>query len=209
MGSVMSVKSVVLGAALAFSVLASGAQAATITFEGAPADYVDAAYVEDGFIYGEAEGGLYVNIYGNPGHDMEGAQNSGGGVLQINRLGEPLFTFDALQYWAFDTRGTGSQTLMVTGWRDGVSLGVDTFDLANSSSVNWVLFGATNLADLKLDQLTIDLGANEYGWQAVDNIILTGVSAVPEPATWAMMITGFGLAGAMLRRRREQGLVAA
>lgn len=28
------------------------------------------------------------------------------------------------------------------------------------------------------------------------------VSAVPEPATWAMMILGFGVAGAMLRRRR-------
>jgi hypothetical protein len=31
-------------------------------------------------------------------------------------------------------------------------------------------------------------------------------SAVPEPATWAMMITGFGLAGTALRaaRRRDQ-----
>jgi hypothetical protein len=28
-------------------------------------------------------------------------------------------------------------------------------------------------------------------------------SAVPEPATWAMMITGFGMAGAILRRRRH------
>ncbi len=28
-------------------------------------------------------------------------------------------------------------------------------------------------------------------------------SAVPEPATWAMMIAGFGLAGSALRRRRE------
>ena len=27
-------------------------------------------------------------------------------------------------------------------------------------------------------------------------------SAVPEPATWAMMITGFGLAGSALRRRK-------
>ena len=25
---------------------------------------------------------------------------------------------------------------------------------------------------------------------------------VPEPATWALMISGFGMAGAMLRRRR-------
>ncbi|MBU1376287.1 MAG: PEPxxWA-CTERM sorting domain-containing protein [Alphaproteobacteria bacterium] len=28
------------------------------------------------------------------------------------------------------------------------------------------------------------------------------VAAVPEPSTWAMMITGFGLAGAVVRRRR-------
>ena len=32
--------------------------------------------------------------------------------------------------------------------------------------------------------------------------------AVPEPATWALMIMGFGLAGAALRRRRELGVFA-
>jgi hypothetical protein len=31
---------------------------------------------------------------------------------------------------------------------------------------------------------------------------LAGKAAVPEPASWAMMITGFGAMGAMLRRRR-------
>ena len=34
------------------------------------------------------------------------------------------------------------------------------------------------------------------------------VSAVPEPATWAMMITGFGLAGVAIRRRRTTFAVA-
>ena len=29
-----------------------------------------------------------------------------------------------------------------------------------------------------------------------------GGGAVPEPATWSLMISGFGLAGAMLRRRK-------
>jgi hypothetical protein len=32
--------------------------------------------------------------------------------------------------------------------------------------------------------------------------ITTSGSAVPEPASWAMLITGFGLTGAVLRRRR-------
>ncbi len=31
---------------------------------------------------------------------------------------------------------------------------------------------------------------------------ITGVGAVPEPASWAMLIAGFGLTGAVLRRRR-------
>lgn len=39
--------------------------------------------------------------------------------------------------------------------------------------------------------------------------ITTAVAAVPEPAGWALMIGGFGLAGAMLRRRRKPGLAAA
>jgi hypothetical protein len=39
----------------------------------------------------------------------------------------------------------------------------------------------------------------------IDNIRLQ-VSAIPEPATWAMLITGFGLAGASLRRRRQTPL---
>ncbi len=39
--------------------------------------------------------------------------------------------------------------------------------------------------------------------------VLGGItSAVPEPATWAMMITGFGLAGAALRQRRRQAVFA-
>ena len=31
----------------------------------------------------------------------------------------------------------------------------------------------------------------------------TGVGAIPEPAAWAMLIAGFGLVGAVARRRRS------
>lgn len=34
----------------------------------------------------------------------------------------------------------------------------------------------------------------------------SGVGGVPEPATWALMIGGFGMAGAMLRRRQRLAL---
>ncbi len=45
-----------------------------------------------------------------------------------------------------------------------------------------------------------DLGENIQ----IDNIRLEGsVAAVPEPATWAMMIIGFGGIGATFRRRRQ------
>lgn len=36
--------------------------------------------------------------------------------------------------------------------------------------------------------------------------VLGTVSAIPEPTTWALMITGFGLAGAALRRRRTTAI---
>jgi PEP-CTERM motif len=45
----------------------------------------------------------------------------------------------------------------------------------------------------------------DSGTLALDNVSVTlvdQISAVPEPASWAMLIAGFGLAGATMRRRR-------
>ncbi len=68
-----------------------------------------------------------------------------------------------------------------------------TFDLSAFSG---------QLVNLRF-QFASDYAAGGAGIQ-LDNLKVTGTlaSAVPEPATWAMMITGFGLAGAALRRRR-------
>ncbi len=43
-------------------------------------------------------------------------------------------------------------------------------------------------------------GGNDESW-GIDNVSLYA-NAVPEPATWAMLIAGFGLVGASLRRKR-------
>jgi hypothetical protein len=49
---------------------------------------------------------------------------------------------------------------------------------------------------------------DEWGPMTFDNVHVVGETGVPEPASWALMIAGCGLAGAMLRRRREAFLPA-
>jgi hypothetical protein len=40
------------------------------------------------------------------------------------------------------------------------------------------------------------------------SFVLSNAGGVPEPASWALMIVGFGSAGAMLRRRRSLAMAA-
>ena len=47
-----------------------------------------------------------------------------------------------------------------------------------------------------------DIGVTDLTF-TVDTMVVTRAVAVPEPATWAMLILGFGAAGAALRSRRR------
>lgn len=42
---------------------------------------------------------------------------------------------------------------------------------------------------------------NAYGYLTVERVVMGAGTAVPEPATWALLIAGFGLMGAALRGR--------
>jgi hypothetical protein len=59
------------------------------------------------------------------------------------------------------------------------------------------------LAPIVTDRLRFSAtgGDNYYGVSEIQ-AFGTAAAAAPEPAAWAMMIAGFGLAGALLRRRR-------
>ena len=63
---------------------------------------------------------------------------------------------------------------------------------------------AGQVVDIRF-QFASDYAAYQRGVR-FDNMLVTGTmpSAVPEPATWAMMITGFGLAGTAIRSRRRR-----
>jgi hypothetical protein len=55
---------------------------------------------------------------------------------------------------------------------------------------------------------TLDFRVNRDGAIWNDSTGLAVTVSVPEPASWALMIGGFGMAGAMLRRRRAQPALA-
>ena len=109
-------------------------------------------------------------------------------------------------------------------------ISLDIADWTNAGTLTWVSFGFTDAAghlthELRsldalrgLQTLTFNrtgLQSFSYffvpnqtpgspGWGQIDNLTIDDrvTAGVPEPATWAMMILGFGAVGATLRRRR-------
>jgi PEP-CTERM motif len=81
------------------------------------------------------------------------------------------------------------------GGGDGVLLGqsaTGAFELTFASAAKFV----------NLDQFFVRYQSIEAPGITGGSGVGTVVSGVPEPASWAMLICGFGLAGAALRRRR-------
>lgn len=70
---------------------------------------------------------------------------------------------------------------------------VDFFNTAKMTGVSVSDGGSLTAASGALR----DLGNGKYGYQAV----LDAAGAVPEPGAWALLILGFGLTGAAMRRR--------
>ena len=89
-----------------------------------------------------------------------------------------------------DTLGTTSQVFSING-----PPGLNKFKLNHNNLLSFT-FG----------------GPDPHGGSAqIDNIVYTtGAPSVPEPATWAMMLAGLGVAGSAMRRRtnHERALAA-
>lgn len=82
----------------------------------------------------------------------------------------------------------------VTGSTRGIN--IDAFGFGSSSAFSFV-----RLTDVFNEGATSG-GSVGADIDAVGAISTRAVGVVPEPGTWALMIAGFGLAGAALRRRK-------
>jgi PEP-CTERM motif len=57
------------------------------------------------------------------------------------------------------------------------------------------------------DTITFN-GRNDPSYNTLDNVAIAQTAGVPEPTTWALMLSGFFGAGAFLRRRRAMTATA-
>jgi hypothetical protein len=153
------------------------------------------------------------------------------GVQFTNGLGRTITSLDLAyvgELWRVGTAGN-LNTLSFAWSLDATSLTTGTY--TNFTALNFAIAptGATGLRDGNLNQTAIagtisglsvapgasfflrwsgaDAAGNDAGL-AIDNFSLNATTAVPEPASWAMLIAGFGLVGAAARRRRARHAVA-
>jgi len=195
-----------IAATLVGSALASPALANKITFDTTNFGSLTGPVTENGFTYSTLSGELFVNSPGNPGQDMEGSEAAGGGALKIVSATGGDFDFNALDYSAFNISGTGSQMLVVKGLLGASTVGMDTYTLASTSNIpytNWTTELASVLAGKTLSELDITLNAGFPAFtEAIDNVVLTPLAAVPEPSSLALLGAGV-LALGWVRRRRK------
>jgi hypothetical protein len=106
--------------------------------------------------------------------------------------------------------GGGLGSAADTGSGPTLSAFVLPFFVSVFNLTNIPLAGPGSVAHLTGDESELALGFIPFGSHTVTDGQAVGVLAdgVPEPATWAMMILGAGLAGAGLRRSRRAAVAA-
>jgi hypothetical protein len=156
---------------------------------------INQSYSEAGLVFNPNSGSASI--------DLTGAGNTGPttGISQVVATGAGTHM---LSFWVGNASPTGGNggsytqpstvNLSINGGPIQSFTNSDNTDFAinwKQFSVNFVANGATTIAFTNADGNDNMLGLDDVS-----------VSLVPEPASWALLIAGFGLTGAAMRRRR-------
>ena len=166
---------------------------------------------------------LSFNLYAL--ESLDGNGPDGGGpdnfLIYLNGAVSPAYTINVANYTSgsnsqsyngnLSQSGPGNSYAPLTGAVARGTLGYGTgpfgdstynvsFALPDAALTSIRFVGATNEAAIDFTGQTTN-GNEAYG---IDNVVLSGqrlAGSVPEPASWAMMLLGFGSLGAAMRRK--------
>jgi len=130
-----------------------------------------------------------------------------GGMTYLDVSLNPGFTFTLAGFNLNDLPGNDSWSVRVSAF-DGATLKAsEVFTESNNTKFKIAATGSDVLTHFQIQLLTGPNGGaapldGAVQLDGVGQVRIDGVAVVPEPTTWALMILGFGGAGAMLRRRR-------
>jgi hypothetical protein len=207
----MSFRMTLAASAAAMATLAAaGAQAATLySYAGPTAELPTDSAVTATFNAGAGPGLLTFTIDGFASLDGQNSYEDDFS-LAVNNVQQILATFNLggggpdVVYSApggatfNDISGNGTNIT----WNGGEVLVSTPISLQHGS--NTLTFGYTSLEGQGYAGFQ---GTGDEGWGLRD--IQVSGNAVPEPATWGLMIVGFGGMGGLLRRQRRQQAAAA
>lgn len=128
----------------------------------------------------------------------------GSGTVALNPLATASFVIGARSgTFLIPTRlGTAGSGTVVFFSR---SSGSDLFDffLSTAVDISMPFAPVTGTGVFALNQFNnVETTAGALTFNRSSDVIFSGGGVVPEPASWAMLIAGFGLVGATMRRRR-------
>ncbi len=195
----------VASAFAALAAFSTPAAAAVVTFDATATE--GTSMTGDGATY--SEGGLtFTSSASGPGgsHRLshwgeDNANNAdpggatlfqlfAGAFLTITRTGGGAFSL--MSFDVADLFNVGSAGPIVYSWVDGGGAHENVFNLDNDVGLQTLTLNLSGVTSFTMQQAA--------PYVQIDNVTFEA-AAVPEPGAWALMILGFGVAGAALRRR--------
>ncbi|MGF7171640.1 hypothetical protein FHS91_003340 [Sphingobium xanthum] len=193
-------------AAVALATLATGAHAATPAYEYTKADLgTDTRPFTLGFAFSLSQAttieALGYNTANLPDDRTVGLWTIGGTLITsaVVLTSDPVTGHFAYSDIADVLLGPG--TYVIAGDYEGGDLPVNLAGVTTMAGYTWLYDLQEFGAGLNFPTVTTGGGYGTNGLAMV-NFLATTSGAVPEPATWGMMIGGFALAGAAMRRRK-------